>query len=120
MEANGALADTPDPSTSAKFSSGEKHETSAKGRGCKAGLEYTTFCFFFGGGGCAIKAERVCWLVLPGVPTCAPFEEGILHSWIGGLIGHPLRWGMKKEGSERLREVGRQLGHVTPMGGGGA
>ena len=46
-----------------------------------------------GGGGCAIKAEGVCRLVLPGVRTCAPFKEGIVHSWIGGLGAHPLGWG---------------------------
>ena len=40
----------------------------------------------------AIKAERVCRLVLLGVRACSPFEEGILHAWIG-LVAHPLRWG---------------------------
>ena len=35
--------------------------------------------------GAAIKAQGVCRSVLPGVCTCSPFEEGILHSWIGGL-----------------------------------
>ena len=33
-------------------------------------------------GECALKAERVCPLVLSGVRTCAPFEEG--HTLGGG------------------------------------
>ena len=41
-------------------------------------------------GGGAVKAGWVCRLVLPGVPKCSPFEEGILHSWMGGLVVHPL------------------------------
>ena len=41
---------------------------------------------FLGGGG-AIKAVRVCWLVLPGVHT---FERGILDSWIGEFSANPL------------------------------
>ena len=32
------------------------------------------------------KAEGVCWLVHPGVHTCAG-REGILHLWIGGGVG---------------------------------
>ena len=44
-----------------------------------------------GGGGGAIKAERECRLVLP--CTCAAFEEGILHSRMGGLGTHPFGWG---------------------------
>ena len=40
-------------------------------------------------GVCAIKAERVCRLVLSGVCTSEPLEEGILHSWIGGLVAYP-------------------------------
>ena len=43
-----------------------------------------------GGGG---MAERVCRLVLPVVCMCLPSEEGILNSWIGGLVAHPLVWG---------------------------
>ena len=39
------------------------------------------------------KAEGVCQSVLPGVRTCAPFEEGILHLWMGGLVARPLGWG---------------------------
>ena len=42
------------------------------------------------GGGGGIKAERVCWLVPPGVRTCTPFEEEILYSWIDGLVAHTL------------------------------
>ena len=42
-------------------------------------------------GVCAIEAERVCRWVLPGVRACAPFEGGILHLWMGGLVAHP--WG---------------------------
>ena len=47
------------------------------------------------GGVCAIKDERVCRLVPPGVRTCSPFEEGIRHSWMGVLVVHPLGWGLK-------------------------
>ena len=44
--------------------------------------------------GDAIKAESACRLVLPGVRTCPPFEEGILHLWMGGLVvSHGLGWG---------------------------
>ena len=43
-----------------------------------------------GNGVCAAKAERICWLVLPGERTWSPFEEAILHSWIGGLVAHPV------------------------------
>ena len=32
-------------------------------------------------GGCQ-KAERVCRLVILGVHTCLPFEEGITHVWM--------------------------------------
>ena len=46
-----------------------------------------------GFGACAIKAEWVCRLVLPGVRTCSPFEEGILRVWIRGLVVHPSGWG---------------------------
>ena len=52
-----------------------------------------------GGRGGAIKAERVCRLVLQRVRTRSPDEEGILHSWIGGP---PL-----------LQEVGNLLGYLT-------
>ena len=45
-----------------------------------------------GGGGGAVKAEQVCRLMLPGARTCSPFEEGILHAWIGGLVAHRLIW----------------------------
>ena len=34
------------------------------------------------GGGGAIKAEGVRWLVLLGVCTFSPFEEGMLHKWM--------------------------------------
>ena len=40
----------------------------------------------------AVKAELVCRLVLPGERTW-PWEEGILHTWIGGLVVPPLGWG---------------------------
>ena len=43
-----------------------------------------------GGGGGAIKAEGVCRLVLRGVRTCAPLEEGGHHARRGGLVAHPL------------------------------
>ena len=35
--------------------------------------------------GVATLAEEICRLVLLGVRTCSPFEQGILHLWIGGL-----------------------------------
>ena len=40
----------------------------------------------------AIKAEGVCWLALPGVQTCSPFEEGTIHARMGGFSVHPLDW----------------------------
>ena len=58
-------------------------------------------CVGWGGG---IKAEGVCRLGLPGVRTRAPSEGGTLHSWMGGLVVHP------------LREVGSQMGHLTVGG----
>ena len=42
-------------------------------------------------GVCAINTERVCRLVLPGVRTCSPFGEGVIHVWMGGLGAHT--WG---------------------------
>ena len=29
------------------------------------------------------------------VYVCWPVEEGILNSWIGGLVAHPLGWGAR-------------------------
>ena len=46
-----------------------------------------------GGGGVAMKAERLRRLVLPAVRTCSPSEEGTLHLWMGGLVVRPLGWG---------------------------
>ena len=43
-----------------------------------------------------IKADQVCWLVPPGVLTCSPFEERILHSWMGGLVSGAEEGGFKK------------------------
>ena len=57
---------------------------------------------------CAIKAEGVCRLVLPGVRICSPFEEGVLHSSMGGLAVHPLGGGLKAAGL-KLRGVGTLL-----------
>ena len=37
----------------------------------------------FNRGGCGIKAESACRLVLPGVGTVSSFEEGIFHVWKG-------------------------------------
>ena len=45
-------------------------------------------------------------MVLPGVCMCAPFEEGSLHLWVGGLVAH------------LLREVGSQMSYLTAGGGG--
>ena len=39
-----------------------------------------------GAGGCAIKAEGVCRLVLPGARTWSPLEEETFHAWIGGWL----------------------------------
>ena len=41
------------------------------------------------GWGGGIKAEGVRRLVLPGVRTCSPSEEGVLHAWTGGLVVRP-------------------------------
>ena len=60
-----------------------------------------------GCGGCAIEAEGVCRLVRPGVRTCAPFAEGILHSWTGGLGVR--RGGGGEEGRFKTTVRGRQL-----------
>ena len=70
--------------------------------------------------GCAIKAEGVCRLVLPGVCMCAPFEEGILHLWNRWVGCPPVGLGVRREGSENLREVGSQLGYLTARGGRGS
>ena len=48
---------------------------------------------WWGGGGCAIKAERSMLLVLPGARTWVPFEEGILQMGTGRLGGG---WGGKQ------------------------
>ena len=37
---------------------------------------------------------------------------------MGGLVAHPLGWGVK-EGSGKLREVGSLLGYLTIWGAGG-
>ena len=42
---------------------------------------------------CAIKAERVRRVVLPGVRTCSPFEEGVLR--MDGWVVHALGGGPK-------------------------
>ena len=47
------------------------------------------------------------WPKLPGARTCALFEEGILHSSMGGLVAHPLGWGVEGAGSiKRMRDKG--------------
>ena len=63
---------------------------------------------------CAIQAEWVCRVVLLGVGTCSPFEEGILQAWKGGLVVHPLGYagyaglilerGKEGEGGLRFKE----------------
>ena len=58
------------------------------------------------GGGGAIKADRVCRLVLAGVRTCSPFEEGLLHSWMGGLYIHPLGWKVKRSKKKKTARGG--------------
>ena len=67
------------------------------------------------GGGVAIKAERVCRLVLSGEHAWSPVEEGTLHLWIGCP---PVGLGMKREGSKKkkMREVGSLRGYVTAGG----
>ena len=62
------------------------------------------------GQGDAIKAELVCRLILAGVCTCSPLEEGILHSWKGWLVVHPLGWGVKGVGSKKTQKVRSPLG----------
>ena len=52
----------------------------------------------FGGEG-GIKAERVCRLV----HTCSPFEEGILHLWMGWVGCPPVGMGVGWAGSQRRR-----------------
>ena len=47
----------------------------------------------------------------PGARTCAPFEEGTLHSWMGG--GSPIGLGVKGAGSKQLRELGGELSHYA-------
>ena len=54
--------------------------------------------------------------VLPGVRTCAPFEEAILHSWTGGLVAHPLGWGCACSFRPKPFPLGP---HVWEGGGGG-
>ena len=69
---------------------------SALGSGRTCPTAVIVFCRRLqGGGGGARKAEGVCRLILPGVRTCLPFEERILHSWIGGLVAHLLHWGLR-------------------------
>ena len=76
----------------------------------------TCFRWGMGWGVSAIKAEGVCRLKLPRVCTCVPLEEGTLHLWIGG-VGCPTRWiGLKREDSERLRDMGSLTAF---LGGGG-
>ena len=48
----------------------------------------------------------VCRLGLPGLRTCALFEEGTLYLWMGGLAAPSVGLGVKRGGSENLREVG--------------
>ena len=60
------------------------------------------------GGGGGIKAEGVCRSVLPGVRTCLPFAEGILHPWTGGWVVHPVGWGCRGRVQE-LPEVPSRL-----------
>ena len=33
-----------------------------------------------------MEAECECRWVLPGVCPCSPFEEGLPHAWMGGLV----------------------------------
>ena len=55
-------------------------------------------------GGCAIEAEGLCRLALPGYTGRARrFEEGILRLWMGGLVAHPLRWEFGGEGSKNCK-----------------
>ena len=70
--------------------------------------------FHVHGGECAIKAERVCRLVLPGIPYVRTFEEWNPPFGDGG-VGCPLVGsGVKEDGSEELREVGGLLGPFMP------
>ena len=47
-------------------------------------------------------------------PSPSPMHpSGTPHLWMGGLVAHPLRRGVKKEGSEKLWEGGSLLGDQT-------
>ena len=48
--------------------------------------------------GLLLQAEKVCQLALLGVCTSLPFEEGILHFWIGGSVRVPIFWVKSEEG----------------------
>ena len=62
------------------------------------------------GVGGAIKAERVCQLVLPGVCTCSPVPEGILLDQVGWL---PTCWvGQGGGGGQALCVCGWVCGWV--------
>ena len=72
-------------------------------------------------GGCATKAEGVCQLVFPGVRTCAPFEDEILHSWMGvagvggggGAVEHP---NQQRDHPDALKVSERQSVSHTSIG----
>ena len=56
-----------------------KREGRGRGRGPNGQQDWTR-------GSCAIKAERVCRLILPGVHMCSSFKEGILRALLWGAI----------------------------------
>ena len=79
------------------------------GRGCRVPWGFLQFGRISaseeGEGRFSTKAERVCRLVLPGVRTCSPLEEGMLRVE-GGAWVRDWGWGWGEEGGcKKLRGV---------------
>ena len=51
--------------------------------------------------------------MLPGVRTCAPFEEGVPPPLDRRVGCPPVGLGVKRGDSKKLREMGSLLGHLT-------
>ena len=67
-------------------------------------------------GRCAIKAEGVCQVVLPGVRTCVRFEEGILYVWRGEVGRPPIGLGAKGVGSKTCEKWAARLANSSSRG----
>ena len=68
------------------------------------------------GGGCAIKAEGVCRLALPGVRTGSPLlgaDPPLVDGWVGCP---PVGLGVKKGVQKKPPEVGSQMGYLMARG----